>query len=264
MDLSTEEYKSSLRYLQTELCKMQEWLQDTGGRVIVIFEGRDSAGKGGMIRTLTERVSKRVFRTVALPKPTERERTQFYAQRYIAHFPAAGEVILFDRSWYNRAGVEPVMGFCTPQQSERFLKETPGFERSLVDAGLHLVKYWLEIDQDVQKKRLGERLDDPRKHWKLSGMDLVGHERWYDYSRARDRMLDATDTTWAPWTIIPANNSKLARLNCMSHFLSQFPYRATPFEAPEMPEVDRARAYDDKASLQGRKFVPDVDASDLI
>jgi len=257
MKMKNKEYKALLYDLQVELCKLQSWIRVTGQRVIVIFEGRDSAGKGGTIRAFQERVSKRVFRAVALPTPTDRELTQWYPQRYVQHFPAAGEVILFDRSWYNRAGVERVMGFCTQQQVEHFFRETPNFERSVVTSGIRLIKYWLEIDPEVQRERLKSRIEDPRKHWKLSPLDVEAQPRWYDYSRARDDMLRHTDTDDAPWYIVPANDQRRARLNCIAHFLSLFDYVGEPFEVPEFPRIGADEAYDDKASLTSHNFVPE-------
>jgi len=251
--------KKSLKSLQVELCKLQDWLRETGERAIVVFEGRDTAGKGSMIRTIQERVSRRVFRSVALPKPSAEESTQWYFQRYVAHFPSAGEMVLFDRSWYNRAGVERVMGFCTEAQVQRFFANTPSFERAIVSAGIRLIKYWLEIDPEVQHKRLEERLEDPRKYWKLSPMDLQAQPRWYAYSRARDDMFRHTNIDEAPWYIVPSNDQRVARLNCISHLLSQFDYNGHAYESLEVdaiPGVDEATAYDDRASLAGVRVVP--------
>ena len=211
---------------------MQEWVRSTGAKVCVVFEGRDTAGKGGTIKRIVERVSPRTFRVVALPAPTEREKSQMYIQRYMAHFPAAGEVAIFDRSWYNRAGVEPVMGFCTPEETEHFLQMVPLVERAMVDSGIILIKYWLEVSPEEQSRRLKSRVDDPRKVWKLTEMDLKSYSKWYDYSRARDAMLAATDTSWAPWFIAHTDDKKRGRLNIISHLLSQVPY-----EQPERPEV---------------------------
>lgn len=258
MKMKNKAYKARLYDLQVELVKLQSWIRATGQRVIVVFEGRDSAGKGGTISAFQERVSRRVFRSVALPKPTDRERDQWYPQRYVQHFPAAGEVILFDRSWYNRAGVERVMGFSTEAQVQHFFRETPNFERSVVNSGIRLIKYWLEIDPEVQRERLESRVEDPRKHWKLSPMDVQAQVRWYNYSRARDDMMKHTDTVDAPWYIVPANDQRRARLNCIAHFLSQFDYFGEPFEVPEFPGINAADAYDDKASLAGRRFVPEA------
>ena len=222
--LSRKEFDRELRKLQVELCHLQEWVKSKGLRIIVVFEGRDAAGKGGVIKRITERVSPRVFRVEALPAPTEREKTQMYAQRYIRRFPAAGEVVLFDRSWYNRAGVERVMKFCTTEEYKRFLKDTPMFERWMVESGIQLIKYWFDISMEEQERRFQDRIDDPRKIWKLSPMDVESFKRWYDYSRARDDMLAATHSGWAPWNIVPADNKRRARLNCISHLLSQIPY----------------------------------------
>ena len=220
-----------MRRLHGELVAVQEWVKATGAKICIVFEGRDTAGKGGTIKRITERVSPRVFRVVALPAPTERERSQLYAQRYIRHFPSAGEVVIFDRSWYNRAGVERVMGFCTEEQTARFLEGAPLIERTMADSGILLLKYWLEVDADEQARRLKGRINDPRKVWKLSDMDLKSYGRWYDYSRARDAMLQATDTPWAPWYIADTSDKKRGRLNIISHILSQIPYE--PLEIPE-------------------------------
>jgi polyphosphate kinase len=241
--LSTKEYEKQMRVLQGELVAMQEWVKDTGAKICIVFEGLDSAGKGGTIRRATERTSPRVFKHIALPTPTEREKSQMYIQRYISHFPAAGEVVIFDRSWYNRAGVEPVMGFCTPEQTERFLDQVPAVEKAMVESGIHLVKYWLEVSAEEQTRRLKSRIDDPRKIWKLSDMDLKSYGRWYDYSRARDAMLAATDTSWAPWFIAHTDDKKRGRLNIISHLLSQIPYEK--FDRPEikLPRRQAARGY---------------------
>lgn len=217
-------YEAEMQRLHGELVAMQEWVKATGAKICVVFEGRDTAGKGGTIKRITERVSPRVFRVVALPTPTERERTQMYAQRYMAHFPAGGEVVIFDRSWYNRAGVEKVMGFCTPEESDRFLKIVPSWEQAITDSGILLLKYWLEVSPEEQTRRLESRIHDPRKVWKLSDMDLKSYRHWYDYSRARDEMLARTDTAWAPWFVADTDDKKRARLNIISHLLSQVPY----------------------------------------
>jgi len=222
--MKRKEYEHQMRILHGELVGMQEWVKDSGAKICVVFEGRDTAGKGGTIKRITERVSPRVFRVVALPAPTEREKSQMYIQRYVAHFPAAGEVVIFDRSWYNRAGVEQVMGFCTPEETERFFELVPGVEKAMADNGILLLKYWLEVSPDEQTRRLESRMHDPRKIWKLSPMDLRSYSRWYDYSRARDAMFAATDTGWAPWYIADADDKKRARLNIISHLLSQVPY----------------------------------------
>jgi polyphosphate kinase len=226
------EYEAELEKLQGELVAMQEWVKATGAKVCIVFEGRDTAGKGGTIKRITERVSPRVFRVVALSAPTERERSQMYIQRYIEHFPAAGEVVIFDRSWYNRAGVERVMGFCTPEQTERFLEQVPMVEKAMVDSGILLIKYWLEVGADEQTRRLQARIDDPRKIWKLSDMDLKSYSRWYDYSRARDAMFATTDTAWAPWYIAHTDDKKRGRLNIISHLLNVVPYE--PLERSEI------------------------------
>ena len=222
--MKRKDYERELRRLHGELVALQEWVKATGAKVCIVFEGRDTAGKGGTIKRITERVSPRVFRVVALPAPTEREKSQMYVQRYIPHFPAAGEVVIFDRSWYNRAGVERVMGFCTPEQTERFLEQAPAVEKAMVDSGILLLKYWLEVSPDEQTRRLESRIDDPRKIWKLSDMDLKSYSRWYDYSRARDAMFAATDTAWAPWYVAHTDDKKRGRLNIISHLLSQIPY----------------------------------------
>jgi polyphosphate kinase len=241
--MTTKEYERELRRLHGELVAMQEWVKATGSKVCIVFEGRDTAGKGGTIKAITERVSPRVFRVVALPAPTEREKSQMYAQRYFAHFPAAGEVVIFDRSWYNRAGVERVMGFCTEEQTATFLRMTPGVERAMVDSGIILIKYWLEVSPQEQTRRLQSRIDDPRKVWKLTDMDLESYTRWFDYSRARDDMLRATDTEWAPWSIAVTDDKKRGRLNIISHLLSQVPYEPLPPRDVTLPP--RQEAEDD-------------------
>jgi polyphosphate kinase 2 len=241
--LKRKAYEAELARLQGELVAMQEWVRATGAKILIVFEGRDTAGKGGTIKRITERVSPRTFRVVALPAPTEREKSQMYIQRYIKHFPAAGEVVIFDRSWYNRAGVEPVMGFCTPEQTERFLDQVPGVEKAMVESGILLIKYWLEVSSDEQTKRLTSRIDDPRKIWKLSDMDLKSYSRWYDYSRARDAMLAATDTSWAPWFIANTDDKKRGRLNIISHLLSQVPYEKIERPQVKLPRRQPARGY---------------------
>ncbi len=223
--MKRKEYERQMRILHGELVAMQEWVKDSGAKICIVFEGRDTAGKGGTIKRITERVSPRVFQVVALPTPTEREKSQMYVQRYIQHFPAAGEVVIFDRSWYNRAGVERVMGFCQPEETERFLQLAPGWEQAMVDSGIVLLKYWLEVSPDEQTRRLESRINDPRKIWKLSPMDLKSYRRWYDYSRARDAMFAATDTAWGPWYVADADDKRRARLNIISHLLSQIPYK---------------------------------------
>ena len=236
-------YEAELAKLHGELVKVQFWAKHTGARIVVVFEGRDAAGKGGVIKRLTERVSPRTFRVVALPAPGKRERSQIHFQRYIEHFPAAGEIVIFDRSWYNRAGVERVMGFCTDEQYERFLRITPAWERDIIDSGLTLIKYWFEVSKEEQTRRFTQRLNDPRKLWKLSPMDLESHRRWYDYSRARDAMLAATDTPVAPWHVVNADDKKRARLNCIRHFLSLIPYTDTPRKEIELPKRQKADDY---------------------
>lgn len=238
-----KEYEAEMAALQGELVAMQEWVKSTGAKVCIVFEGRDTAGKGGTIKRIVERVSPRVFRVVALPTPTDREKSQMYLQRYMAHFPAAGEVVIFDRSWYNRAGVERVMGFCTPEQTERFLNMAPLVEKAMVDSGIILLKYWLEVSSDEQTRRLQSRMDDPRKTWKLSPMDLKSYKRWYDYSRARDAMFAATDTAWAPWFVADNNVKKRGRLNIISHLLSQVPYEPFPGLDVELPKRQKAGDY---------------------
>ncbi len=241
--MKRRDYEAELEVLQGELVAMQEWVRATGAKILIVFEGRDTAGKGGTIKRITERVSPRTFRVVALPAPTEREKSQMYIQRYIKHFPAAGEVVIFDRSWYNRAGVEPVMGFCTPEQTERFLDQVPGVEKAMVESGIQVIKYWLEVSADEQTRRLTSRIDDPRKIWKLSDMDLKSYSRWYDYSRARDAMLAATDTSWAPWFIAHTDDKKRGRLNIISHLLSQVPYEKIERPTVKLPKRQPARGY---------------------
>jgi polyphosphate kinase 2 len=253
--LKNKEYTKELRKLQTELCKMQEWVKHEGLRVIIVFEGRDTAGKGGTIRALTERVSPRVFRLVALPAPSDREKTQMYIQRYIAHFPAAGEIVIFDRSWYNRAGVERVMGFATEAQYEGFLEQCPYVERQIVGSGIILIKLWLEVGQEEQERRMSARIDDPMRQWKLSPMDVESWPRWYDYSLARDRMFEATDTKISPWYVLRSDDKRSARLNCIAHILKLVPYKDLPRERVKLPKRSKKHEYDDQASLKGRRFV---------
>jgi polyphosphate kinase 2 len=250
-------YEKELRRLQAELCHLQEWVKHKGLRVIVIFEGRDGAGKGGTIRAITERVSPRVFRVVALPAPSDREKSQMYMQRYMAHFPAAGEVVIFDRSWYNRAGVEYVMGFCTPEQHQRFLERAPEVEDYIVNGGIILLKYWLEVGNDEQAKRFKARIEDPLRQWKLSVMDLPSREKWYEYSLARDQMLAATDTKQAPWYILRSDNKKRARLNLITHLLQQIPYRRLKRPQITLPDRSKKHAYNDQKSIARRRFVPE-------
>jgi len=238
-------YEGEMARLQGELVAMQEWVRATGARVLIVFEGRDTAGKGGTIKRITERVSPRVFRVVALTAPTERERSQMYIQRYIRHFPSAGEVVIFDRSWYNRAGVERVMGFCTPEETGRFLDQVPGVEKAMVESGIILLKYWLEVSPDEQTRRLKSRIHDPRKVWKLSAMDLKSYGRWYDYSRARDAMFEASDTAWAPWFVANTDDKKRGRLNIISHLLSQIPYEPLALDDAKLPRRQTPGGYVD-------------------
>jgi polyphosphate kinase 2 len=236
-------YEREMRVLHGELVAMQEWVKASGAKICIVFEGRDTAGKGGTIKRITERVSPRVFRVVALSAPTEREKSEMYVQRYIVHFPAAGEVVIFDRSWYNRAGVERVMGFCTPEQTERFLELAPGVEKAMADEGILLLKYWLEVSADEQTRRLESRIHDPRKIWKLSDLDLKSYSRWYDYSRARDAMFAATDTAWAPWYIANTDDKKRGRLNIISHLLGQVPYKPLAHRDITLPKRQKADGY---------------------
>src|SRR5246127_1805593 len=255
--LKRKEYEKEISRLQAELCKLQDWVKYKGLRVIIIFEGRDAAGKGGTIRAITERVSPRVFRLVALPAPSDREKSQMYIQRYMQHFPAAGEIVIFDRSWYNRAGVEYVMGFCTPKQHDKFLELCPTVENYIVDAGIILIKYWMEVGKKEQERRFEARIKDSVRQWKLSPMDLESFRRWYEYSRARDEMLAATDTKHAPWYLVRSDDKRKARLNCISHLLSLIPYGKAPREKVKLPERKNKGAYDDQAPLKGRHFVPE-------
>jgi polyphosphate kinase 2 len=255
--LKRKDYEKELLRLQAELCAVQDWVRETGERIIVVFEGRDAAGKGGTIRVLTERVSPRTFRVVALPAPSDREKTQMYVQRYLAHFPAAGEIVIFDRSWYNRAGVEYVMGFCTKEQHKRFLEVCPEFEKQIIDNGIRLIKYWLEVGNKEQKRRFEARVDDPIRQWKLSAMDLPSRERWYDYSRARDLMLEATDTELVPWHIVRSDDKRRARLNVISHFLGTLPYKKPKRPKIKIPARDKKNAYDDAESLAKRQWIPE-------
>lgn len=255
--LKRKQYEKELRRLQSELCQLQEWVKHKGLRIIILFEGRDAAGKGGTIRAITERVSPRVFRVVALPAPSGREKTQMYLQRYMQHFPAAGEIVIFDRSWYNRAGVECVMGFCTREQHDKFLELCPEMEKYIVDAGIILIKYWMEVGQKEQQRRFEARIKDPLRQWKLSPMDLESFRRWYEYSRARDSMLKATDTRHARWNIVRSDDKKSARLNCITHLLSMIPYGKVPHERVKLPKRKTKDSYDDQAPLKGRHFVPE-------
>ena len=253
--MKRKEYEKALRALQVELCKLQDWVKEKGLRVVVVFEGRDAAGKGGTIKAITERVSPRVFRVVALPAPSDREKSQLYMQRYFQRFPAAGEIVIFDRSWYNRAGVEYVMGFCTKEQHERFLKVCPEFEMYAVDDGILLIKFWLEVSEAEQKRRFDARIEDPLRQWKLSPTDLCSRSRWFEYSRARDIMLEATDTEFAPWYIVPSDDKRRARLNCISHLLGLIRYKKVPREKVKIPDRLMKDRYDDQAALEGKRFV---------
>jgi polyphosphate kinase 2 len=253
--MKRKEYEKELRKLQTELCRLQAWVVHEGLRVILVFEGRDAAGKGGTIKAFMERVSPRVFRLVALPTPSDREKSQLYVQRYIQHFPAAGEVVLFDRSWYNRAGVEYVMDFCTKDQYQEFVKNCPKFESHFVNSGIILIKFWLEVGQKEQHERFEARIADPMRQWKLSPMDLESYSRWYSYSRARDMMLDATDTEEAPWYVVRSDDKRRARLNCIAHVLDRIPYKDIREDKIKLPKRSDKREYDDQATMHGRKFV---------
>jgi polyphosphate kinase 2 len=255
--MKRKQYEERLRALQVELCHAQRWVKETGLRVVIVFEGRDGAGKGGTIRAMTERLSPRVFRIVALPAPSDREKTQVYLQRYLQHFPAAGEVVIFDRSWYNRAGVERVMGFCTPDEHRRFLELCPQIEKFLVEGGIILIKLWLEVSNHEQEQRFAARIEDPLRQWKLSAMDLPSRERWYDYSRARDAMLNKTDTHIAPWYIVRSDDKRAARLNTIAHVLSLIPYKKLPHQKVKLPKRSEKGAYDDTASIARRRFVPE-------
>jgi polyphosphate kinase 2 len=255
--LKREKYEEQLYELQVELCHLQAWVKAKGLRVIIIFEGRDGAGKGGTIRALTERVSPRVFRVTALPAPSDREKSQMYVQRYMAHFPAAGEIIIFDRSWYNRAGVERVMGFTDEEKVKRFLDLVPKFERTIIDGGIILLKFWLEVSNEEQERRFLARIEDPVRQWKLSNMDLPSRVKWYEYSKARDEMLEATDTKWAPWWIVRSDDKKSARLNVIHHILKLIPYKKVPTEKIKLPSRSKKGEYDDQASLKGRNFIPE-------
>jgi polyphosphate kinase 2 len=248
-------YERELNKVQVDLCHLQAWVKAKGLRVVIVFEGRDGAGKGGTIRAITERLSPRVFRVVALPAPSDREKTQVYMQRYLEHFPAAGEVVIFDRSWYNRAGVERVMGFCSPEEHRRFLDLCPEIEQFLVEGGVILIKLWLEVSNDEQKRRFEARIEDPVRQWKLSPMDLPSRRRWYEYSRARDAMLEKTDTRIAPWHIVRSDDKRKARLNAIAHLLSVIPYKKLPREKVTLPGRSKKGAYDDEATLAGRRFV---------
>jgi polyphosphate kinase 2 len=247
-------YEAELQNLQVELCHLQDWVKETGVRIVIVFEGRDAAGKGGTIKAITERVSPRVFRVVALPAPSDREKTQMFMQRYIERFPAAGEIVIFDRSWYNRAGVEYVMGFCSEAQRDRFLELCPIVERFVVEGGITLIKIWLEVGMDEQERRFAARIDDPLRQWKLSPMDVASYARWYAYSRARDKMLDATDTEEAPWYVVKSDDKRRARLNCINHILSRIPYEKTRRKKAKLPQRDRKTRYDDSETMRGRRY----------
>jgi polyphosphate kinase 2 len=247
-------YEKELRKLQVELCYLQDWVKATGARIIVLFEGRDAAGKGGTIKAITERVSPRVFRITALPAPSDREKSQMFLQRYMERFPAAGEVIIFDRSWYNRAGVDHVMGFATKEQHRSFLKHCPEIEKYIVDGGIILIKMWLEVGQDEQERRFLKRINDPIRQWKLSPMDLESFRRWYEYSKARDVMLKATDTTHAPWTIVRTDDKRRGRLNCIAHILSAIPYKKISHDKVKLPKRSAKVKYDDRSSIKSRRF----------
>jgi polyphosphate kinase 2 len=248
-------YEKELRKLQEQLCYLQDWIRASGERAVVVFEGRDAAGKGGTIKAITERVSPRVFRVVALPAPSDREKSQMYMQRYVEHFPAGGEIVIFDRSWYNRAGVEYVMGFCTPEQHGRFLEVCPTVEKFLVDGGTRLIKIWLEVGQEEQERRFKARIEDPIRQWKLSPMDVESYKRWYYYSRARDLMFKHTDTDFAPWHIVHSDDKKRARLNCIAHILSQIPYKKVNHDKVRLPARSDKKKYDDQASIVDRRRV---------
>jgi len=250
-------YEKELHKLQVELCRLQDWVKETGARIIILFEGRDAAGKGGTIKAITERVSPRVFRIAALPSPSDRQKTQMFMQRYIERFPAAGEIIIFDRSWYNRAGVEYVMGFCTEAEHQRFLDLCPQVEKYIVDAGIQLIKIWLEVGKDEQERRFKARINDPLRQWKLSPMDLESFRRWYDYSRARDMMLKTTDTKHAPWHLVHSDDKRRARLNCISHILNLIPYKKIHRKKVKLPKRSNKRKYDDRASLKGITAIPE-------
>jgi polyphosphate kinase len=256
--MKRKKFEKEMQSLQARLCILQEWVKAKGLRVIIVFEGRDAAGKGGTIKAITERVSPRVFRVIALPAPSDREKSQMYVQRYLAHFPAAGEIVIFDRSWYNRAGVEHVMGFCTEEQYQRFLELTPMFEKHTVEGGIHLIKIWLEVGNKEQQRRFEARIADPLRQWKLSNMDLPSRERWYDYSHARDTMLAATDTPEAPWYILRSDDKKRARLNCIAHILKQIPHKRIKHPQVTLPARSKKRAYNDEATIAKRRFVPEI------
>src|SRR5262245_41149366 len=253
--MKRKNYEKTLQKLQVRLCHLQQYVKEKGLRVVIIFEGRDGAGKGGTIKAITERVSPRVFRVVALPAPSDREKSQMYMQRYVAHFPSAGEIVIFDRSWYNRAGVEYVMGFCSDKDHKRFLQLCPEIEKHMVDGGLILIKLWLEVGNDEQERRFEARVNDPMRQWKLSPMDLPSRERWYDYSRARDMMLKKTDTRHAPWYIVRSDDKRSARLNVIEHLLSKIPYKKLKTKKVKLPKRSKKGAYDDDKTIRNRHFV---------
>ncbi|MBZ9654038.1 polyphosphate kinase 2 [Phyllobacterium lublinensis] len=250
-------YEKQMKKLQIELAHLQAWVKKSGARVVIVFEGRDAAGKGGMIKRITERVSPRVFRVIALPSPSDREKSQVFLQRYLQHFPAAGEIVIFDRSWYNRAGVERVMGFCSEKKARRFLEVTPRFEAALVESGIILLKYFLTVSEDEQERRFRRRIDDPLRQWKLSPMDITSYQRWWEYSRAYDEMLAMTDSSRAPWWIVPSDDKERARINCISHILSSIPYERVKFDAPNLGKRQK-RPDDYVASEATANVVPDV------
>ena len=256
--MKRKKFENELLKLQARLCVLQDYVKEKGLRVIIVFEGRDAAGKGGTIKAITERVSPRVFRVVALPAPTDREKSQMYLQRFFQHFPAAGEIVIFDRSWYNRAGVERVMGFCSDEQYQRFLRLCPLFERQVVDGGTKLIKFWLEVGNKEQERRFEARIKDPLRQWKLSNMDLPSREKWYEYSRARDAMLKATDTRTAPWHIVRSDDKKRARLNTIAHLLKLIPHKKVKREKVKLPNRSKKHAYDDEKSIARRRFVPEI------
>lgn len=256
--MKRKDYEAALAKLQVELCALQDWVKESGERVVIVFEGRDAAGKGGTIKAITERVSPRVFRVVALPAPSDREKSQMYMQRYIERFPAAGEIVIFDRSWYNRAGVEYVMGFCTETQRDRFLELCPTIEGFIVEGGIRLIKVWLESGMEEQEKRFRARIDDPLRQWKLSPMDVESYRRWYDFSRARDRMLEATDTEAAPWFVVRSDDKRRARLNAISHILSRLPYHKIDRKKAKLPKRDLKGRYDDQATMRARRYAEEV------
>jgi polyphosphate kinase 2 len=253
--LKRKRYEKELDKLQVELSHLQDWVKITGERIVIALEGRDAAGKGGLIKAMTARVSPRVFRVVALPAPSDREKTQMYMQRYMERFPAAGEIVIFDRSWYNRAGVEHVMGFCTPEQHQRFLELCPVVEKFIIEGGIRLIKIWLEVGQEEQERRFMARIDDPIRQWKLSPMDVESYKRWYDFSRARDLMLHHTDTEDSPWHVVRSDDKRRARLNAITHILSLVPYKRIDKAKVKLPERSEKRKYDDQAPLEGRRFV---------